>query len=370
MSRAAVIDDLLSHRSQAPGSTAVSFFFCEADHTESLIARTILGSLIRQCLSLNYLPEPVQAIIAQVFTNDEPDAEDLMQLLKSVSDIYQRQFIVIDGFDECSKADREILLDLLHRLLSSTQSSVKIFLASRDDTGRDIQRALKIDHQKMISCPEAQRDIESYVKGVLKEKIEQSELVVGDQELIISIQNALVKGAQSMSVSPLVVSKSVCKAYETRFLWVALQLQEICAQTCDQDIRSTIKSLPKDLSEAYERILSRVLRSGKANIAQKVYRWIAAVQRPLNLEELREAIAIEPCQAFFERDRLVNDISRVVTWCGSLVVFDEEDDSVRFAHHSIKDHFLSKPLIEEVKAFHFDLQEADEDVGVPTSQNS
>jgi hypothetical protein len=42
-----------------------------------------------------------------------------------------------------------------------------------------------------------------------------------------------------------------------RFLWVSLQLDSICSETCDDDIRRAIETLPRDLTETFSRILKR-----------------------------------------------------------------------------------------------------------------
>src|SRR5271168_4308915 len=73
-----------------------------------------------------------------------------------------------------------------------------------------------------------------------------------------------------------------------RFLWVAFEIEDICAQQSDEDIRKVIRDLPKDLPEIYERILARIDRAGTAEIAQKIFKWVASVRRPLSPEELRE----------------------------------------------------------------------------------
>src|SRR5947209_5465275 len=112
--------------------------------------------------------------------------------------------------------------------------------------------------------------------------------------------------------------------YHFRFLWVALQIDDLCRQRCDADIRKSIVTLPKDLPKTYQRILSRIIQNDQAEIVNKTFRWVAAVKRPLLLEELREAIAIQPGDKFLERDRLVNDIGSLISWCGNLVTLDEE----------------------------------------------
>lgn len=120
--------------------------------------------------------------------------------------------------------------------------------------------------------------------------------------------------------------------YESRFLWVAFLIEDICSQKCDSDIRETIKKLPKDLPETYNRIISRIVHMEHAELAKKIFLWVATSRRPMLLDELREAIAIKPQQQNSDLGRLINDISQVVSWCGNLIVMDEEDGAVQFTH--------------------------------------
>lgn len=142
------------------------------------------------------------------------------------------------------------------------------------------------------------------------------------------------------------------------------QIEDICSQHSDDAIRRVIASLPRDLPATYQRALERVVRNHKAEVARKMFRWVAAAKRPLSLMEIREAIAVEPCQPFSQQDKLVNDVYQLVPWCGNLLVLDEEEGLVQFAHHSVKDYLLSAD-IPEISSHHFRirLQDIDQEAG-------
>lgn len=140
---------------------------------------------------------------------------------------------------------------------------------------------------------------------------------------------------------------------------MAFQIQDLCRQPCDADIRKAISSLPRDLPETYNRILRRILQEGKAEVVERVFCWLGAVKRPLLLQELREAIAVQPGDEFLRKDQLVNDPDAIITWCGSLVSLDEEDLLVQFAHHSVKQFLLSESLDKSTARFHYKPFDAD-----------
>ena len=142
------------------------------------------------------------------------------------------------------------------------------------------------------------------------------------------------------------------------------QIEDICAQDTDEAIRRIIRSLPKDLPATYQRALERVVRNRKADVARKMFRWVAAAKRPLSLMEIREAIAVEPCQPFSQQDKLVNDVDQLVPWCGNLLVLDEEEGLVQFAHHSVKDYLLSGEVPEiSSHSFNIEIQDVDHEAG-------
>ena len=92
-----------------------------------------------------------------------------------------------------------------------------------------------------------------------------------------------------------------------------------------------IQTLPADLQQTFEQALARIVRSRRNDLVVKIFGWIADVNRPLSLDELREAIALKPCQEFLKPDQFSNDISQVVSWCANFVIVDEEEHLVHFA---------------------------------------
>jgi hypothetical protein len=97
-------------------------------------------------------------------------------------------------------------------------------------------------------------------------------------------------------------------------------------------------------------------------LVQSVFQWLAVAKRPLSLSELREAVAVQPCEKELQTEELTNNFRRIVSWCMNLVVLDEEDDIVQFAHHSVRSFFLetSDHTFED---FHFKLSDADHRAG-------
>ena len=135
----------------------------------------------------------------------------------------------------------------------------------------------------------------------------------------------------------------------SRFLWVRLQLDEICEASSDKEIRSILQDLPIGLKEIYKRILRKICTNPiKRATAEKIFRWLAYAKRTLELQELLEAIAFSPADKSWSAES-IPDGSRALQACKNLVVLDEETQQVRFVHHTVRQLLLSEDLFNDVK---------------------
>jgi ankyrin repeat protein len=74
-----------------------------------------------------------------------------------------------------------------------------------------------------------------------------------------------------------------------------------------------------------------------------MFKWILCAQRPLRVEELREAVALDLGDSCLEEDKLPSgDSWRLIQMCGNLAILNREDSTVRLAHHTVKQFLLSQ----------------------------
>ena len=144
--------------------------------------------------------------------------------------------------------------------------------------------------------------------------------------------------------------------FKLRFLWVTFQIDSICRENTDAGILNALEDLPKDLPTTYRRILRQLrdLGSTDPHMGKKVFELITAARRPLTLEELREAISIPPGNTTWSAAKLVNDVMKSLSCCGSLVVVDEELSTVHFAHSSVKQHLETRPGNLDIPEYHIE----------------
>lgn len=339
---AAIIDDILCRRSSKDN---VGYFFCRYDDEKSLTAKDIIGSLIRQALESCVPPTSVELKLTDLHRCSHPDVDDLEPLFGEVITSSLKHFIILDGVDECSKGEKDALLDVLARVFAMPSNNLKLFIASRDSLESDLYSRFEILRHRSMRNSEVQLDIQTYIEETIRDKFKNNHLVLGRVELLFEIRDALVERADGM------------------FLWVYFQIEEICEQQTDEGILRILHNLPKNMNETYERILAKIIDQGKSETAGKVFRWVATVKRPLYLEEIREAIAVEPLQQYMKPERLLNDIGQITSWCRNLIILDEEDQSIRFAHHSTKQFFLNSPFHSRLQEFYINMRDFNHYVG-------
>ena len=114
----------------------------------------------------------------------------------------------------------------------------------------------------------------------------------------------------------------------------------------------------------FNSILKKLSQSTDTHFAGRVFDWLTVAKRPLTLEELRQAVAINPLKADLDAASLVNDMIQALSCCGCFIVIDEEQEIVHFTPPSIQQYLLldaSDPFLAE---YHVDLAVAEKQAGV------
>ncbi|KAE8553987.1 hypothetical protein EYB25_002525 [Talaromyces marneffei] len=309
-----IVDDL---NLNVEDKTAVAYFFCRHDEAESLKAQTIIGSLARQLL-VAFKPS---ALDPKRFDETElKDIDSLIELLHTALPLMHRAIFVLDGLDECDHPVAKKVIGYLRRMQSTLNLHICISLRL------DANRLLRYAREQLVQCtktsiPVDNPDIESFIERELENRIQSDELVIGDPELILDVRDSLMVGSQGM------------------FLWVALQIDILCTMKTDLGIRQALDNLPRDLSNTFTRILKKHEQKIKPE-QRTVLEILTVAQRPLTSEELREVLSVTPGDTTWDPGKLLNDVKSVLTYCGSLVTIDEEDSTVQFIHHSVKQFLI------------------------------
>ena len=71
-----------------------------------------------------------------------------------------------------------------------------------------------------------------------------------------------------------------------------------------------------------------------------MFKWATVAKRPLHIEEFKEAVAFDPSDKSWNEDKIPHE-DRMFESCRGLIIRDTEDQTVRFAHHTILQYLTS-----------------------------
>ena len=162
-------------------------------------ADNFLGTLIYQLLDqLKPYPESLERKLISVYNYESGalNIDDLFSVLLSASAYLPNLFVVIDGLDECNKDVLQQILDVIKGLATCQSSVIKLFISCRDDIR--ITESLKAYPVLQASTVDLSNDMNNYVKGAMRSRVESGDLIIRSQELEAVIIAELTSRAHGM----------------------------------------------------------------------------------------------------------------------------------------------------------------------------
>lgn len=325
----------------------VSHHFCKADNPKTLQADNIIGSLVLQILA-----DPALATTLTQYLGSEDavpgytlGAERCVDILLKIAPLKWRGVFVLDGLDEASTEEVEELFIQLKRLMR--ERNVLLCCSSRPTAVCKNIATDSVGVNLTLSMENADRsdDIEGYILAGVERWKTIRPVTPELEELIVK---QLLLGSQGM------------------FLWLSLQMEAICPRYTQElrseaDIVDIINNLPRNLPEAFDQALLRVIPKGSGS---KIFELVASAEPPLSPDELRIAFNVEPGNTTWNPATLKGSGYTLVSeYGGSLLDIDEEDSCVRFIHHSVFLHLVGPPSLSASAPFHFEIETAEATLG-------
>ena len=176
----------------------IAFFFCRFDETESLKAKTIIGSIARQLVS------DLPANAFRAFDRGSTHETSIIATLEATLRHTRQCFIVLDGLDECGEAQVKEVAEIFHGLLLSPSLRIKLFWSSRPNVlswlpGRFLTQQ-RINLETVENQSRVAHGIHAFIRVTLEEWLEGEtpELQINDPTLVETILDRLEKEAQGM----------------------------------------------------------------------------------------------------------------------------------------------------------------------------
>jgi hypothetical protein len=254
----------------------------------------------------------------------------------------EKIYILVDAMDESDEQGRPEILKLLMKLCSSTSGcAIKALIATRPLPPEEIDERLSYCYPIVLQ-ERNQKDIENVIISGIQEIRDIPDSPSFDLGFI---KNYMIQNADGV------------------FLWVALvfrELKELVLEGCSQiELEACLNTLPTELEDMYRLIIRRLFDRPKHQFRDlekedtkkkkgvKMLNWATFAQRPLTIEEFRDAIAIpsisepfNPEPDFLSRNRIDGINHRIRACCGSLL--EIRGSVVQLLHQTARDFLLQK----------------------------
>jgi len=314
------------------------YFFFKDDNEEQKSATSALSALLHQLFSQK------QLLIHYAMLDYTAEGNRLPQsfyklwsiLTKASTDPKAGEVVcILDALDECEELGRYEIINALNAFYKKVTSSeenlskLKFLVTSRPYL--DIERRFtKLTHNFPTIRLQGEKESEAIsreVNIVIKWRVANLglELSLDDLE-----QSTLEDGLLSMTNRTYLWSKLIFDIIQDEIELSSTKLKEI------------IGTLPSTVDQAYEAILSRI-RDRERLRAQKLLRIIVAAKRPLTLQEMNIALAIEDHHRSYEDLDLKSEArfeTIVRNLCGLFV--SVIDQKVYLIHQTAKEFLIAK----------------------------
>jgi ankyrin repeat protein len=124
-------------------------------------------------------------------------------------------------------------------------------------------------------------------------------------------------------------------------LLARLHLDRLKSQTNLRRLKAALDLLPSELDETYKNAMFRIKGQveEQSQLALKALSWISKAVRPLKLDEIHHALAVEPGDQELDPDGIDNDKTFLVSITAGLLTVDSNSGTIRLVHFTAEEYF-------------------------------
>ncbi|OQV01238.1 NACHT domain-containing protein [Cladophialophora immunda] len=297
-----------------------AYFYCRHDDIGTTNCVSILKGLLAQ--QIYWYPVLVPYFNEQRLQRGEAVLtfdKTAKNLFETVCEEGERQYIVLDGLDECRPEERKSILSFLTSLVTRIDgrnpSKLRVLIVSQEEP--DIRRWLSSAEEFPLKREDNSQDIRTFVQARIAEIQRKFELSVEASNLL---------------------AEHTCRNAAGQFLFAKLVLEHLLSQLTVKHFEREVEAehFPKKLEEAYDRIIERIklrLHDHEWDFVQQFLGWMTCAARPLKWHEIQGAMAIsvDEQEVDFQRRRIRETAQDL---CGPLVTVYR--DRVILVHSTAK----------------------------------
>jgi len=272
--------------------------YCDYPARKEQSTTSILGAILKQLLERDGIPEPLRQMFRgekRGFGGRPPQLSTLVEILKTTIASLPEVFICIDGLDECLPENRRELLELLSNIVRASPTA-RVFLSGRPHIRDEVKKYFT--GATMIAIVPTVEDIERYLEMRLDKDPTPSAM---DDNLRAEIMRVILGEISQMWVeataltNPGFILFSLTRKY--RFLLVFLSIDAVLEEVTIHQRKQKLEEITRGggLGGAYSATLQRIQaqKGSRSRLGMEVLMWLSHSERPLNVEELCDAVGVE-----------------------------------------------------------------------------
>ena len=297
---------------------AVVYIYCDYANALTFSVENLLGSVVRQLIAQTSHARTVaelQAFLKQTTKNRNMTEEEFSSWTETLSRTFDVVYTFVDALDECPEIVRGNLLTRLHLY---SQANMRIFLTSRFN----VDVTARIPHATRTAIAADSHDITVYVESKIREIDRLARLDPGFKQHIV---------------------ERIITQSDGMFLLAGLQISSLGNQTSIKGIRLALERLPTDIFTMYDQTIERIRDQSQENaeLGLKVLSTIFSAVVPLQIDQLRHALAVQPGVTVFDFEAVVDlDILLSVT-AGLVITYEVERHGAyyfRLVHYTLQEY--------------------------------
>lgn len=333
-------------RNAIPHDSKICYFYCEEDNTDHRTYLDILKGVLHQMVEVTeyILPLCKESIHSSGVLTDVETAETLIKVFFEYN---TRQYIVIDGIDECEITEAHRAARFFKEQVTYCdnikQGRLRVLFMS--------QKVPELAKAKPESMPEGDacielnatdnaEDIRNYVKKRIPD---------------FSQERGTNSGFNLSESDKQQIESIICRRSEDMFLYAHLAIEYLLHQMTKEKLieKLTEEMAPKKLSQIYEKLLGIVktkllsLQEGEAHwaMATQLLGWLVCAKRPLKWHEMQSILSYDPNQQKVDFDnKMLRQDSH--NYLGSLVHI-LKSGHIRIVHSTARKHIIQNEYIDE-----------------------
>lgn len=307
--------------SPSPRDHSVGFYFFDKQRIDTSYPGSAFRAIVAQLIHAHQLDHKVidlaLLLMERKGSGQLAASDDEVQCLLA---IYLQKIpnitLVFDGVDECS--DSDTFLQTVGEI--AAKSACKMLLSSRPTITTDSYKSIKVSTILLEELANYQ-DIEKYLRPEIQQLYD-NEKLIEDEPVHVTVTQ-IAQRSRSM------------------FLWANLLIKYLKSDMMTPEDRHeaiTELNLLEELDTLYAKIIQQLRKQspgkrGWTNV-QRLFQWVTVSARPLHVEELRVALAIQAGESTTKRRYITKFEETVIKMSGALIEI-AEDRTFRFIHLSV-----------------------------------